>query len=439
MIKKVTLFALTLFLGTVGSAQKYEAVKNALMLNKREEALKAFDKESANEKFYSKPEGYLVKATLYAGLSLDSAKAAEADKNRTTAMEAFNKYKEADPEMKLLEDPIYKNAPYQLYAAYFNSGVADINTKSYESAYDKFKNVVDLSDVLIAKKINLPGPIDTNANYYAGILAETVKKVDEAAKYNTRLADLKVHEPKDSTVYQSLVRYYAGKNDDANFEKYKALGKQLYPQSPFFSYSKLDFAIGSSNNFDEKVANLEKIVASSPDDYNANLALAEAIFQRLDQAKEGEAKPANAAELETKMIATLKKASSLKPDELQPLLLLGDHYKSKTDALEDVMRTAEKDMDAKGAKATAADKQKYADAKKAYIAQYALSSESFEKAADMLSKVGTLDNVQKRQYFIIAGNLAQYYFFIGQDAKGADKAKYNALEKKYDTLYKSLK
>ncbi|AHF17396.1 hypothetical protein [Niabella soli] len=439
MIKKVTLFASVLFLGTVAFAQKYEAVKNALMLNKHDEAMKAFEKESANDKFYSKPEGYIIKAALYAGLSLDSAKAAEADKNRATAMEAFNKYKEADPGMKLLEDPIYKNAPYQLYAAYFNSGVADINTKNYESAYDKFKNVVDLSDVLIAKKINLPGPIDTNANYYAGILAETVKKVDEAAKYNARLADLKVHEPKDSTVYQSLVRYYAGKNDDANFEKYKALGKQLYPQSPFFSYSKLDFAIGGSSNFEEKIANLEKIVASSPDDYNANLALAEAIFQKLDQAKEGEPKPANAAELETKMIATLKKASTLKPTDMQPLLLMGDHYKAKADALEDVMRAAEKDMDAKGAKATAADKQKYADAKKAYIAQYALSSESFEKAADMLSKVNPLDNVQKRQYYIIAGNLAQYYFFVGQDAKGADKAKYSALEKKYDTLYKSLK
>ncbi|WP_084490144.1 hypothetical protein [Niabella ginsenosidivorans] len=437
MMKKLFLIGVAVMSAAAGYAQKYDGIKAALLTNNLAEAHKAYDKESTNEKFFSKPEGYIIKTYLFAADALDSSKAADAEKNREEAFAAFSKYREMDPSMKDLDT--YKNAPYQLYAAYFNSGVADINAKNYEAAYNKFKNVVDLSDVLIAKKINLPGPIDTNANYYAGILAETVKKTDEAAKYNTRLADLKVHEPKDSTIYQSLVRYYAAKNDDANFEKYKALGKELYPQSPFFSYNKLDFAIGGSSSFEEKVANLEKIVASTPDDYNANLALGEAIFEKLDRSKEGEAKPANYDELEGKMITALKKASSIKSSEIQPILLMGDHYMSKASSLEDAMRAAEKELDGKGAKATAADKQKYADAKKAYVDEYALAAENFEKAADMLSKVNPLDNVQKRQYYIIAGNLAQYYFFIGQDAKGADKAKYNALEKKYDSLYKSLK
>ncbi|MBZ4191162.1 hypothetical protein K7B07_19765 [Niabella sp. 3A5MI-3] len=438
-MKKITLFASIVLLGTAAHAQKYEAIKTSLAIGKIADAQKAFDKESTNEKFYTKPEGYLIQSTLLANNAVDTSKVAEAEKNRDEGFAAFNKFKEQDPTMKLLEDPVYKNTPFQLYAAYFNSGVADINAKNYEAAYAKFKNVVDLSDLLIEKKINLPGPIDTNANYYAGVLAETNKHVDEAVKYNTRLADLKITGQNYEQVYQSLVRYYAGKNDDANFEKYRKLGKELYPQSEFFNYNKLDFAIGGSNSFEEKVANLEKIVAASPEDYKANLALGEAIFEKLNRPKEGEAQPANAAELETKMLNALKKAGSINPNELQPTLLMGDHFMSKASLLEEGMRNAEKEMDNKGAKATAADKQKYADAKKAYVAEYALAAENFEKAADMLGKVGQLDNVQKRQYRVISGNLAQYYFFVGQDATGANKTKYSALEKKYDTLYKSLK
>ncbi|WP_300599786.1 hypothetical protein [Niabella sp.] len=437
MKKKITLFASILLAGSAVYAQKYDPIKGALLTNNITEARKLYDKESANEKFFSKPEGYIIKSYILAVDALDSAKAGDAEKNREAGLEAFNKYKELDPSMKDLD--AYKNAPYQLYASYFNSGVADINAKNYEGAYAKFKNVVDLSDLLIAKKINLPGPIDTNAVYYAGVLAETNKHMDEAVKYNTRLADLKITGPNYEQVYQSLVRYYAGKNDDANFEKYRKLGKELYPQSEFFTYNKLDFAIGGSSSFEEKIANLEKITAATPDDYKANLALAEAIYQKLDQAKEGEEKPANAAELETKMLNALKKAESLNPGEMQPVLLQGDHFMIKASAKEEEMRNAEKEVDNKGAKATAADKQKFADAKKAYVAEYALAAEKFEKAADALGKVQQLDNQQKRQYRVIAGYLAQYYFFIGQDATGANKAKYNALEKKYDTLYKSMK
>ncbi|SDD69954.1 hypothetical protein [Niabella drilacis] len=437
MMKKTTLFASVLLLGSAAYAQKYDPIKGVLLANNLAEAHKLYDKESSNEKFFSKPEGYIIKSYILAFDALDSAKAGDAEKNREAALAAFNKYKEMDPSMKDLDT--YKNAPYQLYASYFNSGVADINAKNYEAAYAKFKNVVDLSDLLIAKKINLPGPIDTNAVYYAGVLAETNKQIEDAVKYNTRLADLKITGHNFEQVYQSLVRYYAGKNDDANFEKYRKLGKELYPQSEFFNYSKLEFAIGGSSNFDEKVAALEKIVTATPDDYKANLALGEAIFERLNRAKDGEEKPANAVELETKMLGALKKAESLNAAELQPVLLLGDHFMAKASIKEEEMRNAEKEVDAKGTKATAADKQKSADAKKAYIAEYALAVENFEKAADALGKLPQLDNVQKRQYRVIAGNLAQYYFFIGQDATGANKTKYNGLEKKYDTLYKSMK
>ncbi|MFT3903802.1 MAG: hypothetical protein QM727_11560 [Niabella sp.] len=437
-MKRISLLAAIAFFSTVSFAQKYDDIKAFLMMGQLKQAKELLDKKG-DEKFYSKPEGILIKSYVYSLLALDSAAAADAPKNMATALDAFNQFKEKDPSMKLLEDNTYRNTPYNIYAAYFNTGVKDINDKSYDQAYDKFKKVVDLSDLLISKKIQLPGPVDTNAVYYAGILAETVKQMDEAVKYNTRLADLKVTGANYETVYQGLVRYYATKNDQANFDKYKALGAQLYPQSEFFKYTMLDFAIGTSENFDEKIKNLETILAASPDDYKANLALGEAIFDTLDSHKEGAVPPANYDELEVKMLAALKKAASVSPDEVQPLLLMGDHFTTKSEKIGDDMRAAESDLIKKGAKATAADKQKFADVKKKYDEAYDLAKDNFEKVADMFAKKGTLDAMQKRQYRIIVGNLAQYYSYKREGAKGAELNKVIAQEAKYNKLYDDLK
>jgi hypothetical protein len=441
-MKKVILLVTIAAFSTTGAfAQKYDDIKGLLALGQIAKAKESYDKNSTNEKFFTKPEGYIIKAALFASLAVDSSKAAEAEKNRAEADAALAKYKEMEPDMKLLEEPTYKNTPFNLYAAYFNAGIADINNKAYEPAYDKFKKTVDYSELLIAKKI-LNKQMDTAAIYYAGLLAENTKHPEEAQKYYTRLADAKIKEYSGSSyesVYQGLVRYYAGKNDNANFEKYKALGKELYPQSEFFTYSMLDFAVGGSSDFNERLASLEKHVAANPEDYKANITLAEIIYDTLDSRKANAVLPGNAEELETKMLAALNKASSLKPGEMQPYLLLGDHYLLKSEKFRDGVVTAETNVTKKGAKATAEDKQKLADAKKAYSANYDLAKTNYEKAAELFAKIPNLDAGQKRSYRAIAGNLAEYYSYKIEEAKGADRDKYVALEKKWDDIFSKLR
>ncbi len=441
-MKKVIFLATIVACSTTGAfAQKYDDIKGLLALGQIAKAKESYDKNSTNEKFFAKPEGYILKAALYSGLALDSSKAAEADKNRSEADAALAKYKELEPDMKLMEDPTYKNTPYNLYAAYFNAGIADINNKAYEPAYDKFKKTVDYSELLIAKKI-MNKQMDTAAIYYAGLLAENTKHADEAQKYYSRLADAKIKEYNDASyesVYQGLVRYYAGKSDNANFEKYKAIGKELYPQSEFFTYSMLDFAVGGSSNFNERLASLEKHVNSNPEDYKANITLAEIIYDTLDSRKANAVPPGNAEELETKMLAALNKASSLKPEEMQPYLLLGDHYLLKSEKFRDAMVTAETNVTKKGAKATADDKAQLAEAKKTYGANYDLAKTNYEKAAEIFAKMPNLDAGQKRSYRAIAGNLAEYYSYKIEDSKGADRDKFIALEKKWDDIFSKLR
>ncbi|MEE6187904.1 hypothetical protein PIECOFPK_01974 [Mycovorax composti] len=440
-MKKIILLAFAAC-STVGVfAQKYDDIKGMLALGQYAKAKELYDKNSANEKFFTKPEGYLIKAAIFSALAVDESKAAESVTNRNAADEALKKYKELDAEMKLLEDPIYRNTPYNLYAAYFNAGVADINDKKYEDAYDKLKNTVEYSDLLISKKI-IDKKMDTAALYYAGLLAENIKRPEDAAKYYLRLSEAKIKEYNGTSyesVYQGLMRYYASKNDSENFEKYKALGKELYPDSEFFTYSMLDFALGSSSDFNERLASLEKHIASNPDDYRANLALAEIIYDTIDSRKEGAVRPDNYDELETKMINALKKAASLKPEEVQPYLLMGDHYLLKSEKFREAMIAAETEVTKKGSKATAQDKQKYADAKKAYNEVYDLAKDSYEKAAELYGKMPQLDANQKRSYRVIAGNLAEYYSYKIEDAKGADRDKFAAQEKKWDDLFSKLK
>lgn len=443
-MKKVILFAAVALLSTAGAfGQKYyEDIKGMLAIGQTAKAKQLYDKNSTNEKFFTKPEGYLIKSTIYSNLALDSSLAAEADKNRDEAESAFKKYKELDPTMKEMSDVTYKQIPYLLYASYFNGGIADINSKSYDAAYEKFKQTVEYSELSIAQKL-MNKTMDTAAIYYAGLLAENTKHADEAEKYFTRLANAKIKaygETSYESVYQGLIRYYAAKSDNTNFEKYRALGKELYPQSDFFNYTMLDFAMGGSSDFNEKVASLEKHVASNPSDYKANITFAEVIYDTLDSRKIGAVLPGNAEELEKKMLAALAKASSLKPDEVQPYLLMGDHYLIKSEKLRDEMVTAETNVTKKGAKATADDKQKFADAKKAYNTVYEQAQVNYEKAAELFGKMSNLDAQQKRSYRAIAGNLTEYYSYKIEDSKStADREKYAALEKKWDTLFTKLR
>ncbi|MFV0605364.1 MAG: hypothetical protein ACK5NK_05925 [Niabella sp.] len=226
-------------------AQKYDEIKNALILKRIDEAKKMFDRNSANNDFFAKPEGFLLKAAIYINLAIDSNKANEADNNRYEATVAFEEYKEMDSDTKLIEEnQVYKETPFKLYTAYFNAGVADINNKNYEAAYDKFKTTVVYSDFLISKKI-MHAQMDTASIYYTGVLAESTKHLDEAIKYYTRLSDAQIKEYQGTTyesAYQSLMRYYALKNDKQNFDKYRILGRMLYPQSVFFTYKISDFS-----------------------------------------------------------------------------------------------------------------------------------------------------------------------------------------------------
>lgn len=444
-MKRIFFSLVMIALGLGAGAQNYDAIKNAMAIGQLKKAKEDLDKGMTNAKFTSKPEAYMLKTAVYAGLAMDNTikGTPEADVYTKEAEAAFAKYKEMQPDLSLVKDPIYQSGPINLYSSLFALGYKDYEKKDWEAGYQKFKKVVDLSDMLIREKV-INVAVDTNSLILAGITAETSKHDEDAAKFYTRLADLKVSEKDFESIYRFLVNYNFRKKDLASFEKYKALGKELYPKSDFFDFDKVDFAVGLEEKFEDKIKAVEEVLVSDPNNYKANFLLGGLIYDTLNSQEENAVMPANYNELETKMITALQKANSIDPAAESPLIYMGGHFINKSRRINDDRKKHADEMKARtkpGTKASAADVQK----REALDAEYAKALEAtidpYEKAAVIYAKKPTLTLREKQQYRYIAGDLGEIYGFKKNQAKSkpADAAKYAAQEKKWNDLYDTIK
>ncbi len=444
-MKKILSLTTICLLAIGVSAQNYEKIKNMLIVSQYVKAKEDFDKAITNEKFAAKAEAYILKSAIYAGL-------ANADENRgnptgdqliTEADQAFTKYKQMQPGLDLVTDLIYQNAPLHLYSGYFYSGYSDYNDDKFDAAFPKFKKAAEYSDLLIEKKL-LDSPVDTNVLILAGLTAQQSNNKEDAAKYYKRLADNRITGNGYEDIYKFLVSYSFEAKDITGFEKYKALGKELFPGSEYFEYDRVDFAAGLAPDFTSKIKALEEILAQEPDNYKANQILAEIIYDTLNPTKEGAVLPANADELEGKMINAFKKSAAAKPDSEIPYLYMGDHFINKAVEVNDERQAHVKDMQARtkpGTKASPEDIKKRDALDKKYGDALVKAQEPYENAADLFSKKQDLNLREKQQYKKVVSYLSDIFAYKKVQAKGnaAEQAKFAAEEKKWNDRYESIK
>lgn len=443
---KRILFLLTISLSFLTvKAQKYEDIKNKLVFNKFSDAKVEIDKAMSNAKFTSKAEAYLLKSAIYAGLAMDDTKknTPEGDQLADEAHAAFKKYKEMDAELSLISDPIYQNGPINLYSNYYSSGYNDYTAKKWQVAYDKFKKAVEYSDLLISKKLFLT-PLDTNVQILAGVTAENSNNKEEAVLYYSRLADNKVDGEGFESVYRYLVSHYFGKKDMAAFEKYKALGKQLYPKSEYFDYDKVDFAVGLEEKFEDKIKAVEEVLAKDPGNFKANEVLGELIYDALNPKEDTDPLPSNADELERKMVSAFNKAAAAKSDYEVPYIYMGDHFINKAVKASKAREAHAADMKSRTKPGTMASKEDIAkrDAlDKAYGDILEQARGPYEKATVIFGKRSSLEMRDKQQYKKAASYLADIFAFKKIQAKGnaAEQAKLAAEEEKWNKLWDSIK
>lgn len=446
-MKRMLLLAAISLPALFASAQNYTPIKNLLALNQYAKAKEEFDKQITNAKFAGKAEAYILKTAIYGGLAM-----ADENKNNEKGQQlaaeadaAFIKYKEMDPSMELVSDPIYSNGPINLYSSYFSSGYADYGAKPprYTAAYPKFKRATELSNILMEKKI-LPGTLDTNVLILAGITAEQSGMRDEAAVYYGKLADNKVTGDGFESVYRYMVAYSFEKKNLAAFEKYKATGKELFPKSEYFDYDKVDFAVGLADGFNNKLKAIDEVLVSDPNNYKANQILGELIYDTLNPREDGVQLPANFDELEKKMIAAFQKSAAAKPGSENPYLYMGDHYINKAVRANDEREKHVKDMQTRtkpGTKSSPEDIKKRDDLDKKYGDALEGAREPYEKAAEIFAAKSELSSRDKQQYKKAVSYLSDVFAYKKVQAKNkpADQAKWAAEEKKWNDKYETIK
>jgi hypothetical protein len=449
-MKKCLLVSLSIFLTITGWSQNYDPVKTLVMINQLDKAKADLDKSFTNAKYTAKPEAFILKTAVYAGVAnMDGKKDTPAAAQLVEEADAaFTKYRELDPALSLISEPIYQNGIIMLYSNYYTFGYSDYNNKTYDKALGKLKKAIQYSDLLIKQKV-LTSSLDTNVLILAAITAETGGYKDEAAAYYTKLADAKVGGDGYEGVYRYLVTYHFGKKNMEGFEKYKKLGKEVFPKSDYFDFDKVDFAVGLVNTFTEKLAAIDEVLASDPTNFKANQVLGEIIFDTLNPRDEGMVLPENYNELEKKMIDAFSRSSKARPDYEIPLLYVGDHYINKASRVEEKRNKHAQDMKARTKPGTMASKEdvakrdaldkEYGDtmegAKEPYLAAATIFAERATK--------GELETRDKQQYKKVTSYLSEIYGLkkvMANKAKNlADKAKWEAEEKKWNERYESIK
>ncbi len=426
-------------------AQEFDDIQKEYLLNQTSKAKTDIDKAMGNSKFASKAQSWMLKSCIYAALSMDPAnKSNPASFDLANEADAaFNKYREMEPSMKLVTDPMYENGPINIYSFLYNAGYESYKKNKWDEGYSLLKKALKYSDILIQDTI-IKSKIDTNLLILAGVTAENSNHKDDAFKYYGKLAENKVTGQGFESVYKFLVSQSFQNKDMAAFDKYKTLGKELYPKSDYFSYDKVDFANGLDSTFEGKMKALEEILSAEPNNYKANEFLGEDIYDALIPKDDKIPLPANPDALEAKMINSFNKASVIQPTNEVPILNVGNYFINKSLKVDKERKDFNAELKTKYKPGTPVSKEDAAkrDAlDKKYLDILDQARPPYEKAADLFKSKTSLTLTQKAQYKSIVTSLSDIALYKQTYYKGkpAEVAKYTAEQKKWDAVYDSIK
>src|SRR5258705_4887122 len=224
------------------------------LLDKRKlkDAKEAIDKLTADPN--SKDAyAWLVKAQVYNAIANDDAMKASVPDAYEQAFEAYKKAYDANPNLTQLKLDFYQTA-YRAYDGVASRASLAFQNSNYPVAFDTYKKLLGYGTYLNTKGLannGFPAKFDTAVIFYMGYIAMKLDKEEDAVTYFSKLANAKIGKEADYIIpYQYLAYTYKEKKDAENFKKYYDLGRQLYPQSPYFSSLKVDWA-RDNNNYPE--------------------------------------------------------------------------------------------------------------------------------------------------------------------------------------------
>ncbi len=233
-MKKIllTVFAFTCIYAV--NAQDLKKVNTVFLLQRFEDAKMEIDKAMADPKAAKNPQAWLWKARVYGALFTDDALRAKYPTAVDDGIIAFRKYVELEPSLKALNED--RSVIDYYYATSFKQGVGYFDKKDWEKAFKFLALSAEMGDMITANNWkNNNQKIDTTTVLFSGYAAQNAKKTADAAKYYSRIADLKIKELSGvgdlKDIYHFLVDFYMQEKNQGQFTKYVNLAKELYPGS----------------------------------------------------------------------------------------------------------------------------------------------------------------------------------------------------------------
>lgn len=328
---KSLFFSLVLLtMGTGLFAQKLERAKDYLGKNKLQEARTEIDNYLAIEKNKNKAEGWYVKGKVYSTIASDSVAHASVPDAKIISMEALKTYLDMESSVKdsakryMLLTLDNRKPLTDLYSAYSKEAASYYNAGNFNDALAGFQGSLEVFDILSEKGWTGDVKLDTISVLYAGISAEKANKLDTAAMYYGKIADAKAKAQGYESIYKWLADYYKQKDDLTNASKYINLGKEVYPEDPFWMGFEVSM-LSEKGTKEELFAKYEELTQTHPDNslyfYNYAVELYKTAYNE-DTAQ----RPANAVELTDKAIANVKKSIEVDPNYANSRMLLGQIY-----------------------------------------------------------------------------------------------------------------
>ncbi|TMI91288.1 MAG: hypothetical protein E6H08_13585 [Bacteroidetes bacterium] len=394
-------------------AQTIEDIEAQFAKGDLDKAKASVDAFLTKEKNAAKPDGWWYKGLIYNEIAKSEKYKSLAPEGRMEAFNAFKKYYELDP--KAIRATLEQHVRlFDIYNGYFDLGVAGFGASKFDDSYTNFKNALMVEEYISGKGYEYNGfkfPVfDTTLIQNIALSAYRAKKDDEAAVYYKKIADQKIAGKDNIDIYQLLIEYYMKKGDQANTEKYFALGRELYPADDRWYQMELERV--DSKDKKALFAKYEELMPKYPGKYLMTYNYAVELF---NYTYAGDAKPADYKETQKKIESVLKTTIGIKKDYPEANVLMARHYYNVLYDFQDDMQAV------KGT--TPADQKKKADLKTKMIEAADQLIVYSQAASDLYSAKPTLKAGERGNYKVVNGYLATAYEVKGDKAKADEYRK----------------
>ena len=379
----------------------------------------SIDLTLANEKEQKNWEAWYYKGLIYREIAKDPNLKSGTPGAWMISYEAYQKAMELDPKqteafMALRSYPVFDN-----YLELQREGNQFYNDKDYANALQRYKQADQVGRFIYKNKWAL-SEVDTILYYYAGASAMQIEKMDEAIAFFQKICDAGIGGEGFDVCYRYVTYHYDNKKDEANAQKYAALGRKLYPNDTY--YDKLDLDKAKKKGVGPDLfKQYEVVIDKEPKDYEMRYDYAAEIFNWLYM--EQKAPADQKATYFEKIVAQLKTAIATDPKQPDAHLLLGKTYFNEAAAIQDELKAVKGTTPADIQKKTEL-KKKMEDRMKEAIPNLETALSVYEAmTADQLKEKRTKNEYKTTLYL-----LTDAYRFVGNTEKE------KIYQKKYDAL-----